>query len=76
MISLAIFVVHVAILGKTLTVREAFLTLSLFNISRFPVNLFSIALRYYAEGTVAVDRITVFLARWENEKKNVFFRMG
>ncbi|GBG28953.1 ABC transporter ATP-binding protein/permease VMR1 [Hondaea fermentalgiana] len=59
--SFASFLVHTAILGETLTASQAFATLSLFNVSRFPLSVLPLSVRFTAEAAVGLQRIGDYL---------------
>mmetsp|Transcript_31 Transcript_31/g.111 ORF Transcript_31/g.111 Transcript_31/m.111 type:complete len:1480 (+) Transcript_31:320-4759(+) len=59
--SFASFLVHTVVLGETLTASQAFATLSLFNVSRFPLSVLPISVRFVAEASIALRRIGDYL---------------
>jgi len=59
--SLVTFTVHTVGLGNTLTAGQAFSTLALFNVSKFPLAVMPLSVRLLSEMIVAFKRIETFM---------------
>ncbi|XP_074600432.1 multidrug resistance-associated protein 1-like [Brevipalpus obovatus] len=61
-VSVVTFSVYVTIQGETLTAQKAFVSLSLFNILRFPLSMLPQLVTFYIMASVSVKRINNFLS--------------
>ena len=61
LVSLVTFLVYVYGMGKPLTSNKAFVTLSLFNILRAPLNMLPMLIAFLVQASVSLERITKFL---------------
>ncbi|XP_015785719.1 multidrug resistance-associated protein 1 [Tetranychus urticae] len=62
MVSVTTFAAYVLIQGETLTAQKAFVSLSLFNILRFPLTMLPQLITFYIMASVSIKRINNFLS--------------
>ncbi|EDQ90327.1 uncharacterized protein MONBRDRAFT_18722 [Monosiga brevicollis MX1] len=70
LVSLVTFIAY-TLSGNTLTAEKAFVSLSLFNILRFPMAMLPMMITSLVEATVSVNRLRTFLLHEETDPSNV-----